>query len=192
MKPLLALPIALLLAAPTIVAIPTAADPGSPSEYPHDPAAIVRIECHSDTDSGIGTAVKVGRYTYITAAHVADGRICTIGGQPVAVTVSGGEHRDFATLTGPASNVFLPISCKGFRFGRIYLARGYAGGGYALAAQPWLATSIPWGRRTILLGEAYPGMSGGPLIDRKGRVRGVVNTRLPSMALPLSETSLCP
>lgn len=187
MKALLA---AFMLAAPSPIAVEI--QPGSKSSYPHDPAAIVRLECHADDGGAIGTAVKIGRHTYITAAHVVDGRECAINGAPATVTVTGVPGLDFAMLTGPASNVFLPITCKGFKFGRIYLARGYAFGGYALAAMPWLATAIPWGTLRMAIGDAHPGMSGGPLLDKRGRVVGIVNTRWPSMALPLSETGLCP
>lgn len=191
MKPL---PVAIAAALPVVPIVAYAAMPGHPGtkwEYPHAPAAIVRIECYGERDGGIGTAFKVGLVTYVTAAHVVHGRKCTIGGEPVTVDIEGNDNRDFAVLTGPATSAMLPFSCKEFRLGRFYLARGYAGGGYELAALPWLATTIPWGSKAVLLGEAYAGMSGGPLIDRRGRVRGVVNTRLPSMALPLSETPLC-
>lgn len=174
-----------------LLAIP---QPASARDYPHNPRTIVRVECHWPGAGSIGTAVKIGPNTYITAAHVVDKGACKIGDAPVAVTWSGSPLIDFATLTGPSSDDFLPMSCKGFKAGQVYAARGYAHGGFDLALQPWLSTTIPWvkGGLSVFIGEAYPGMSGGPLLDRGGRVRGIVNTRMPSMSLSLKLTPVCP
>ena len=181
---------ALFLAAPSPAAMPE--QPGSARWYPHNPAAIVRLECHEPDGGGaIGTGVKVGRHTYITAAHVVDGRQCYINGVPVLVTQSGGEKLDYAVFLGPENDVMIPATCDGYRAGQSYLARGYAFGGYAANAEPWIATRIPWGPLEMFSGFAAPGMSGGPVMDKRGRVIGIVNTRNPSMSLPLDHTPLC-
>lgn len=186
MKALAAASAALLLAASNSAPQLVSAD------YNHNPAAIVRIECRWADGGSIGTAVKIGRDSYITAAHVVDKGACQIGGAPIAVTWMGRPQIDFATLTGPASDTAMPVSCGGYRAGHIYAARGYAFGGHDLFLQPWLATTIPWANGlSVFLGEAYAGMSGGPLIDRQGRVRGIVNTRMPSMSLSLAVTPVC-
>jgi hypothetical protein len=172
-----------------LCAAPTTSEAGPPP-YSHDEAAIVRVFCTNPLGTSVGTAVKVGPGEYITAAHVVDSGQCHIGIVPIVVTHLD-KLRDFATFTGPVSAAVVRISCDGFKPGRVYEARGFAGGEFTNISFPWQATELaswPW---TVFVGEAIPGMSGGPLIDRKGRVTGVVNMRWPARSLPLSRTGLC-
>lgn len=158
----------------------------TPGPYPHDESLIVQVMCSASA----GTAVKVGWNTYLSAAHVSDNEGCTIGGKPILVTRRDAEN-DFSILRGPASPLALPISCAGFRPGRVYLARGHVPGAWFMAL-PWLATELREGGQPVFVGEAIPGMSGGAVLDRKGRVVGVVSKRLAARATSLSETSVCP
>lgn len=179
MKCLLALaPAALFVSAP--VSAPTT------GPYAHDEALIVPVIC----TQAAGTAFKIGWNTYITAAHVSDNEGCTIGGQVVDVTRRDGKT-DFAELRGPSSPHSLPLSCAGFKPGRIYLARGWVPG-WGLMRLPWLATELTDAGQRVFVGDAIPGMSGGVVMDRRGRVVGIVSKRLATRATSLSDTSACP
>lgn len=173
----------LALAGAAMLAAPSAPSSGP---YNHDHAAIVRVTC----SGGWGTAVKIGPSSYITAAHVVDAGGCSVDGAPITLTsVDRGD--DYATFIGPSSSHVIPLSCGGFKAGRIYLARGYAAGFNANVQVPWLATEISDGGQRLMIGDAIPGMSGGPVLDRAGRLTGIVNQRVASRALSLTETPLC-
>lgn len=161
---------------------------GAKETYPHDEAAIVRVDC----DQSVGTAVKVGPNTYLTAAHVVDEGVCKVDGQEIVVT-SIDKNIDFATFTGPASNSQLPIDCRGFIPKELYLSRGYAYGGLADFEEMMVASSykVRGTHFIALVGEIIPGMSGGPLINEAGKVVGINNIKNPSASLPLSVTPVC-
>jgi hypothetical protein len=170
-------------ASAALVAAPVSAPATGP--YAHDESLIVPVLCAS----GSGTAFKVGWNTYITADHVSDNEDCAIGGEPVLVTRRDLDH-DFAMLRGPASPHSLPVSCAGFKAGKLYLARGHVPNAWFMSL-PWVATEIRDPQR-LFLGEAIPGMSGGAVLDRKGRAVGVVSKRLAARATDLRDTSVCP
>lgn len=176
---------AALAAASMFVASPAQAPAQGP--YPHDESLIVPVLCKF----GAGTAFKVGWNSYVTAEHVSNNEGCTINGTPILVTRTESHELDMTILRGPASPRALPISCAGFRPGTVYLARGHVPGAWFMSL-PWLATEIIEGGQAVLVGEAIPGMSGGPVLDKKGRVVGVVSKRLAARATSLSDTSLCP
>lgn len=174
MKIVLAL--ALALAASTPVASAT---------YEDNVAATVRVDCGFSA----GTAVKIGVDRYITAAHVVDSPLCSVGGVPLT-NVSVEDH-DFATFTSKSSADFTKVSCKGYKTGEYYLAKGYALGGFESVSIPWLATEFIQAGYRVFMGEGVPGMSGGPLVNRRGEVVGVVNMRWPSRSVALRDTSVC-
>jgi hypothetical protein len=176
---------AAVAAVPLALSAPVAAPSTGP--YPHDESLIVPVIC----TLGAGTAFKIGWNTYVTAEHVSDNEGCAIDGMPIDVTRHESINLDMTILRGPASPRSLPISCAGFKPGAVYLARGHVPGAWFMAL-PWLATEIVEDGQRVLVGEAIPGMSGGAVLDRKGRVVGVVSKRLAARATSLSDTSLCP
>lgn len=176
-----------------LAALLTAAPSPFAGDFKHDEAAIVRVACQRPQGMITGTAFKVSEAGYITARHVIEGGNCVVAGQGVIVT-SSDEPNDYATFIGPASAATIPVHCGGFTAGQLYVARGYAGGGYANAYMPWLATPgfVPgFGQFRVFIGEVFGGMSGGPVIDGQGRAVGVVSKKNPTMATTLNLTGYC-
>jgi hypothetical protein len=166
---------------------------------PDEPAqrfnAMTMIQC----GAARGTAFWVGRRLLASAQHVTAGGPCRIGETPIA-TLHEDAESDFALLRGPANRARLPVTCRGFGEGRAYWATGWAQGLFRHTAR-LVATRerSPGGGGAgglrILAGEVWPGMSGGPVVDRAGRVVGIVNRRAVAAPLvqsrPLRDTILC-
>lgn len=153
-----------------------------------DTSPVVQLVCEDRS----GTAVKIDDDTYITAAHVAVGENCKVGGTAIVLTEID-TTRDFAVFTGPASRISAKYTCRGFSSDEEYLAVGHAFGWKELTYQPVRASGFGVrGEPTqMFTGEVIPGMSGGPVYGKNGRVVGIVNMRWPARSLPLSETSVC-
>ena len=171
----------LLLAAP----MPAIAHP-----YQHDEDAIVQVVCVMDDGIGFGTAVKIGPDEYVTAKHVATLGKCSVDGQPVVNTYVD-PKLDIATFRGPKNKHRIRVSCAGYTPGEVYIARGYAEGGPEDAELPWLATSLKILGMTTFVGDAFHGMSGGPLIGENGRVYGVVDIGNPAGSVALRDSKVC-
>ena len=153
--------------------------------YQHDEGAIVKVVCNL----GSGSATRVGRNTYISVHHVTKNTGCRVHGVPIEVTYSD-ESRDFSTFLGPSGLETIPISCQGYQTGNAYIARGYAFGGDEPWFQPVMAVAR-YEELWAMLGDIFPGMSGGPVIDKGGRIVGTVNIMNPSGSVSLSDTPVC-
>lgn len=154
-----------------------------------------------DCGNATGTAWRSGTGAYTTANHVVAGRTCTINGYPLTVTWAD-SYLDIAFLRTEEQGRPLTIDCGGYRDGEVY-----AGVGHALGKPEQRAIFIlmdasidavaRWNGFTAMVGEErfIPGMSGGPVYSRDGRVVGIVNgysRMLPiSFTQSLSATPLC-
>lgn len=152
-----------------------------------DPRPVVQVICEDRK----GTAVAIDHDTYISVVHVTEAKGCQINGVPIEVLHT--DAKDFSILKGPRTEVKARYSCRGFKPDAEYIAVGYGGGWPTLMYQPLRASGFkvvgqPY---QMFTGEVIPGMSGGPVYDRRGRVVGIVNMRWPARSLPLSETNLC-
>jgi hypothetical protein len=159
--------------------------------YAHDDTAVVRITCSSEDSRWTGTGVKVSETTYVTADHVTRGGECYADDTRLTVAYEN-EELDFAMFVTDADvGGFVPYSCKGYKVGETYLADGYGDSFYWARHEPWLATEYKWGLFQSFIGNGAPGMSGGPVFNRKGEVVGVVNMRWPMRSIALVNTPLC-
>jgi hypothetical protein len=165
--------------------MPLASSP--PRALDVDQAAIAIILCGGER---AGTAFWIAPTRIMTAAHVTRGAACQIGGVPVELVREDGDN-DVAELRSAEAHPFLRVSCDGFRAGQLYRAIGYVGGEYR-ANMPWIPTGFrdPSGQNEFI-GQAEPGMSGGPVIGRGGDVAGVVNQRWPARSRALKDTFVC-
>lgn len=147
-----------------------------------------------------GTAFRIDADTYLSVAHVTKMFGCKINGEPIQVVESAG---DFSILhTDDSREGGLPISCEGFKAGQFYFGTGYAYG-WQLQRTVMLRAhfldqigGIAHGMRILYGPETViPGMSGGPVMNAKGEVVGMVNAYNKiwglSFSLSLSDTSLC-
>ena len=145
---------------------------------------IRRIMCSSYT----GTGVVIGEGTMITAAHVIQPTdICVDqeSGQ-IGVVVYKDFSADVATVKF-SKKLFsekMEISCKGFKKGGRYFAIGYEHGeslvinrmvGSGVTEQVLTVEGGNYPQMSMLFGRIIPGMSGGPIVDDKGRMVGMNN-----------------
>ncbi len=148
-----------------------------------DVNAVKLVSCGEATGSG----ALIGRRRLLTAWHVAGRGGCSVDGKPARV-VRRDERSDWAVLEADIRGPRLRVSCRGFRPGRYYLAGGHAfgarlmvqglryGGGRGRIHE--LKDGRPQARGDdfpLLDGLAFPGMSGGPVVDLEGRLVGIVN-----------------
>jgi hypothetical protein len=148
-------------------------------------AAIVLVVC----DQGVGSATRVTENAYISVAHVTSLGNCTVDGTKITVTHSDAEQ-DFSTFIGPKGKDTLDISCDGFTRLEGYVSRGHAYGDPNVWFQPVIAVAEYKGKWAFV-GDIFPGMSGGPIVDKDGRITGVNNIANPSAGVDLKDTVVC-
>ena len=142
---------------------------------------------------GMGTAFRAkGRW--LSVNHVTMLHNCHIGTKAIAAKQEG--NLDFS-IAGPALGGF-EIDCAGFQEGEPYYAVGYANGFPVQRLVVLKGTgafddngmAVLFGIQTLI-----PGMSGGPILSKEGKVVGLNNMFhrwLPlSLSVELKQTSLC-
>lgn len=167
-----------------------------PATYTNIPQ-IKMVECMD----GSGTAWRNGVGSYVTAGHVAVMQGCEIDGEPINITYIS-EDLDIAVMRTKVFGVPLEIDCGGLPDGLPVAGIGYAEGLpmqrviFAIPSDKLTEISHWKHFRTLYGDERFiPGMSGGIVINREGKVVGLVNGYNSggpiSYSLPLSETPLC-
>lgn len=129
----------------------------------------------------------------ISASHVTDVP-CFVDGKFLKQTHE--EGLDFSSE--PSSIKGYKINCEGFKEGETYLAVGHAHGSTVQRLLILTGTgeeasngaALLWGWPSVI-----PGMSGGPILNMRLEVVGIVNAYLPgwpvSFSRELKDTSLC-
>lgn len=172
----------------------SSADTGTPNTLPvaHYPL-VHQIICAKSK----GTAFRIGKNEMLSVAHVTSNTGCTIDG--IGFNAKNDGDKDFSILDYPVAKLDgFKINCDGFIPGEWYFAVGYAGG------HPWqtmvriLATYVKTGDGLrVLLGSptVIPGMSGGPVLNKRGEVVGTINkySRIAPLSLSraLRDTEVC-
>jgi len=161
---------------------------------------IPKVICKDGEGTKLGTAFVVDRDTYATAFHVVSGKAtsCTINGETAKVSYFD-PNLDYAILSSPTGATFdrMVIDCGGYRDGVRYTLAGYPLGAFAIEWFTGTADNGSNGDGTaLIMGHAYAGFSGGPVVNDEGHVVGLMNARqadgIPyAFTLPMSQTILC-
>jgi len=153
------------------------------------------------TIKGSGTGFYIGPNMLVTAAHVIDGcsAVAMIDGTPLEILASD-SSMDLAVLGGATdAGVWLKLSALEVpKLGEAVTALGYPY--YTSLDQGLTVTSgnvsalrgiDGSSSRVMITAPVQPGNSGGPLLNKKGAVIGVVVSRVDDMAI-LEETGSLP
>ena len=148
-------------------------------------------------DRSRGTAVRISEDTYLSVHHVSVNKGCRINGEMIRV-VEESPELDFSILHTSRTGRGMKISCEGIRPGSWVFAVGYANGWPIQRMTMHLATPHKSNSGfVVLLGHdtVIPGMSGGPVLNAKGEIVGMVNAynRVFGMSFSrdLKDTSVC-
>ena len=147
-----------------------------------------------------GTVFQIRPGVLMTAAHVTRNGPCSVDDVPLEITHED-NALDYALLTGTIGKP-MTLLCKEMKRGRTYHGIGYAGGRYRMDSRLFAerrteasVEGISYRGMMRFRGGAIPGMSGGPIIDNKGRVVAIVNASNSEMSTALGrsvkDTILC-
>ncbi len=162
----------------------------------------------TSVSSGTGTIFAHNRI--LTAQHVINGAsLCTLASKIKVTIAYSNLNEDIAVLDAEiGSTPVTPISCDPYEKGKPYLMFGYAKGtdfamDYGEFTGVYQDTTIPDAGVTggvrplphiaLFPGATTPGMSGGPVIDLSGHIRGINNATGSDYAASrqLADTALC-
>lgn len=172
-------------------------DDAKPSGYFIPLNLVVQIRC----GDFVGTGSRINSRTIITATHVIRPGGCSVGGNPVtAVFEQPGQDFAVVRTEAPADDRIV-TSCAGYADGGEYFAVGYAFGKDFVVQRLAGSKSRVRGDGkfnglTLLRGNTYPGMSGGPIVNDRGEIVGIVNAGPRSgysvtLSRALADTYLC-
>ncbi len=147
-----------------------------------------------------GTVFQIAPGILMTAAHVTRNGPCSVEDVPLETTLED-DALDYALLRGTVGKP-MTLLCREMKRGRTYYGIGYAGGRYRmdsrLFAESRTETNVEgtsYSGMMLFRGGAIPGMSGGPIIDGKGRVVAIVNASNSELSTALGrsveDTILC-
>lgn len=172
------------------------------------PSDLMPYQMRSDPYQSIGTAFAIGDNHFITAAHVFDQGMDSLGGAPALRDSQGKVHavdqvvtyslgRDFVefTLADTPATPTLEVN-RDPALDQAVFTVGNAFGQGVVIREGLLTSRTPepdqgaW-QQLRYSAAASPGNSGGPLLDAQGRLIGIVLSRSPdgslNAALPIGE-----
>lgn len=177
------------------------------------PLDLLPFQFRNDKYFSIGTAFAIGPGRYVTAAHVLDVGIGSLLGAPALRDASGHVHtidrilkfslaQDFVvfSLNSPPDVKALPLNTRP-ALNQVVYAVGNALGTGVVIRDGLYTSDTPeaqdgrwkWMRFSA---AASPGNSGGPLLDRDGRIIGIVLMKSPdenlNYALPINRILQAP
>ncbi len=140
-----------------------------------------------------GTVFQIAPGVLMTAAHVTRNGPCSVGDVPLETALED-NALDYSLLRGTVGRP-MTLLCKEMKRGRTYHGIGYAGGRYRmdsrLFAQSRTAADVEGTSYSGMMqfrGGAIPGMSGGPILDGKGRVVAIVNASNAALSTALGRS----
>ena len=147
-----------------------------------------------------GTLFQIAPGVLMTAAHVTRNGPCSVDDIPLETTLED-NALDYALLKGDVGKP-MTLLCKEVKRGRTYYGIGYAGGRYRMDSRLFAESRTEanvegksYSGMMLFRGGAIPGMSGGPIIDGKGRVVAIVNASNSELSTALGrsikDTILC-
>lgn len=162
-----------------------------PSPYVASFVSVPRLDC----GDARGTGVRLSGTLIITAAHVNTGRSCEAFGHKMT-NLWREPKADIAYGSADMDDGFRAVvSCAGISEGERYTALGFPMG-ESPAAESLIGTGQKVEDGQVrMLGTVYPGMSGGAVLDRDGRLVAIINATginaHYAYVTPLSATYLC-
>ena len=133
----------------------------------------------------MGTAFWISPHRIITANHVSGDRSCSIGGIPL-IRVRNDYMQDVAEFSGLPSRAYIRVRCYAPRRAAVVHASGYAYGAFRHTSRLIVTDRRDDGRDEPIArgmvemnGRSFPGMSGGPMMNRDGEVVALLSRGRP-------------